>query len=89
MFLAICIWGGSQYQSSGEKLNWCYVFAVTTVFSSFACGVLFTFELRAPIVLGEDQENLLLQSAAPEFKPLPPGRSQSELVLKSVINQRI
>ena len=91
MFLAICIWAGKQYMQSGEKLNWCYVFACTSVLTSFGCGAMFTVELRAPLQLGEDQENLLMKAAEPEIKPLRPGVSQAELLdittTKSGLNQ--
>ena len=68
---------------SGETLNWCYVFACVTVISAFAAGFLFLMELRAPLDLGEDQENLIIEKAAMTLQQQQHmGMSHSVLVLK-------
>ena len=63
MFLAVTVWGGSQYLDTGETLSWCYAFAVFLVPMAAISGILYLFELRKPIELGEDQQNLLEKQA--------------------------
>ena len=70
---------------SGETLNWCYVFACVTVISAFVSGFLFVMELRAPLELGEDQENLILETAK-NLQQQQFAMSQSVLTLKSTTN---
>ena len=59
MFLAVTIWGGKSYLDTGESLSWCYGLSFLVILAQAACGVLFLFELRRPIELGDDQLHLL------------------------------
>ena len=63
MFLAVTIWGGSQTLDTGESLSWCFAFAVFLVPMAAISGFLYLMELRKPVQLGEDQQNLLEKQA--------------------------
>ena len=63
MFLAVTIWGASSFLETGETLSWCFALANFMIISSAVSGVMYLFELRKPMELGEDQQNLLEKAA--------------------------